>query len=1718
MTLPPRRKVSGVKPGHTRGQQENKGKPTSPGVNESSLALSVQGVSNMTVTLTKREATKLRRIHRAMKCRDGQEHASFRKSGDERMVVDSGASKSFVKSSKWLKELRSRIKLTVQNATGGKSSSAGHGKVKIRVLLPDGTQMDLKRLGEAYHLPNLTYSLLSVSSLCKKGFSVKFTPEGAWIITPERIRVKLEQEEGLYFLPTAKVQVDAKRRKTRSASEHEPKDCARAKMDARTRRCLKALKWCEYDQACARSLGLGGVTIPAVLSVAHAEARLARYKRRAKKFEATAMLEMDARAERAARREKTRKLDPAPKRGKGSKSGEADKGKKPKAPAEPEWTQAKPGGKHASNQENISVFAPPKALEKWAHRRCPSARSVPSKAKRAAKSKDARKSKPTTTPRKMRENEVANKTADDPAGEATKLKRQIQEAKNLLENANSRLADAVRDNALRQSDDQRAAADRELARVREWHRVHRIMCHASKEDTDKAYLDGTYARGQGNSLRAVFKKLPHHTEKYCSVCLRGKFTKRGRKLFQDELKARRPGEVVHADLVGPLPEATKGERYMCTFTDAASGKMWVYAIRRKKFAVECLEKLLKDMKFERVNTAKDHKLEEMKVLISDRGGEFTSRITGGVAESLFNRVCKKHGIKQLFTSAYTSKHNGKAERTNRTISEGMRCALLDSGMKWAWWPEAAKHACFTLNRIVRVKTGSSAHQRYCGLRPDSKNLIPFGQTGECALDKPKNKKGKMVKSIHVRMIGYPENSKGYEVIDKKGRRITLEHVEWGHARDPLKEGYTTDQDEMVKASIEHDPRKVDDHVEAPIDQGIIQGLEDHQVRNSANRTGNEAIQFERPIHHAEVHKEGVFRQVDASTGSASHIKKDEARDMLTKWAANKGVGYELEFQNENPKGGQSRTRYEIYKSARTYNDYRKLLSEGKIKGPKTGFGTGDLLNDFQKGFLKITKVARVATANIASSSSEDDITDVNLRKIQDGFDPDPALLVDKMSESQRRMHCIQHADAYCTELKQHHEDDEFDIKRVNSNLHQAEDRSTYMAAMLENLQMHLAAPGADNDIDLNRNEFAQAMHREIVCGKTTPLSDKEARESEDWELWRDSIKLEQAALQKMGTFELCPRSKMLSRGKKPKSVKNVYKIKTLKDGNIERFKCRMVVRGFSLHPNDEFHESYSSVMSPATMRLMAYLEVQSGEVLSSADVGNAFLEADLPDTEEIYIEIHPDAEIEGYPRADWVFRLRKCLYGLPQSGRGFQREYNKVMHGAGFVRSKHDDCLWVKHDPIHGRIMCSNYVDDLLCLTASEHLRDWWRALLLARFAKVTFEDIADYMLGIRLDRGTDKNGMKYIELSHEASIDKMADAAQVKNHRRVDSPMDPTTMRKKKEGEDDLSKYKPPYEYASVLGSVMYIANMTRPDLVTAVNKLSRFTTNPSHTHFKALTRLIAFTYQTRGRKLRYTQTPHDVEHDPFRLQVACDSSFADCPDTQRSTVGRCMWMGRKCSGLIDWKSHLPAQVAQSTTEAEVQAAIEVSKDVIYMRGLLYGIGYPQKGSTRAQIDSTSCIQQLNALSGVSKARHYLVALRKVQEVRHLGIMHTHRVDTSDNVADLFTKPLTVMPFWRLSSRVMGDKYADHSHAEFRDEALRQEIGGGSIKGIRRNLQLQQRMTASDGPMAVDDKAQRKREEMEGKRLSTVANIMSMQLAKSFTDMCHEIMSKMSDSSSDDD
>ena len=89
--------------------------------------------------------------------------------------------------------------------------------------------------------------------------------------------------------------------------------------------------------------------------------------------------------------------------------------------------------------------------------------------------------------------------------------------------------------------------------------------------------------------------------------------------------------------------------------------------------------------------------------------------------------------------------------------------------------------------------------------------------------------------------------------------------------------------------------------------------------------------------------------------------------------------------------------------------------------------------------------------------------------------------------------------------------------------------------------------------------------------------------------------------------------------------------------------------------------------------------------------------------------------LEEMDPEEYVYRLRKSLYGMPFSGRTFQRVMEEFMDKIGFRRCISDKCVYIKW--VNGkRIIVMTYVDDLVCLTGCEELREWWNGELRKRF------------------------------------------------------------------------------------------------------------------------------------------------------------------------------------------------------------------------------------------------------------------------------------------------------------------------------------------------------------------------------------------------------------------
>ncbi|CAI7864614.1 unnamed protein product [Closterium sp. NIES-54] len=185
--------------------------------------------------------------------------------------------------------------------------------------------------------------------------------------------------------------------------------------------------------------------------------------------------------------------------------------------------------------------------------------------------------------------------------------------------------------------------------------------------------------------------------------------------------SKKPLELVHMDLVGPLPvQGHKGERYFLTIVDDWSRLMWAYPLKQKDHAASTIKEDWLPFVEKQAECV-------VKRIRTDRVGEFLG------AE--MTAWLKKQGIQRELTTTYSPQSNGVAERANRTILETARALLIGSGVGNSMWPHAVRHATVARNRVLtkvvahvpkkyRSKLGASAI--WCvhlGLAAESKGRL-----------------------------------------------------------------------------------------------------------------------------------------------------------------------------------------------------------------------------------------------------------------------------------------------------------------------------------------------------------------------------------------------------------------------------------------------------------------------------------------------------------------------------------------------------------------------------------------------------------------------------------------------------------------------------------------------------------------------------------------------------------------------------------------------------------------------------------------------------------------------------------------------------------------------------------------------------------------------------------------------------------------------------------
>lgn len=241
---------------------------------------------------------------------------------------------------------------------------------------------------------------------------------------------------------------------------------------------------------------------------------------------------------------------------------------------------------------------------------------------------------------------------------------------------------------------------------------------------------------------------------FCSSCIEGK---QHRNSFQQrQQRAELPGEIMHADLCGPMETASLGgAKYFLCFTCDYSRLRIVYFLKEKSETIGKINEMLQ--------VVKNQCGSPLKTFQCDGGLEFNN-------ESV-RKLLKLNGITMAITNPYTPEQNGCAERSNRTIVELARTMRLSKNLPKFLWAETVNTAVYILNRTGTSRVqDKTPYELFTGKNVHVKNLRIFGTP--CFVHVPKQHRKKWdSKSQRGILVGYSDSIEGYRIWLKSSNQI-----------------------------------------------------------------------------------------------------------------------------------------------------------------------------------------------------------------------------------------------------------------------------------------------------------------------------------------------------------------------------------------------------------------------------------------------------------------------------------------------------------------------------------------------------------------------------------------------------------------------------------------------------------------------------------------------------------------------------------------------------------------------------------------------------------------------------------------------------------------------------------------------------------------------------------------------------------------------------------
>lgn len=177
---------------------------------------------------------------------------------------------------------------------------------------------------------------------------------------------------------------------------------------------------------------------------------------------------------------------------------------------------------------------------------------------------------------------------------------------------------------------------------------------------------------------------------------------------------------------------------------------------------------------------------------------------------------------------------------------------------------------------------------------------------------------------------------------------------------------------------------------------------------------------------------------------------------------------------------------------------------------------------------------------------------------------------------------------------------------------------------------------------------------------------------------------------------------------------------------------------------------------------------------------------------------------------------------------------------------------------------------------------------------------------------------------------------------------------------------------YQEVVGSLLYAAQITHPDISFAVNNVSRFNTQHSNEHWDAVLRVLRYLNGTSDYKLQFQK------RKTIEIEAYSDADYASDVDKRRSCTG---YVIKIAGAAVSWHSKRQEVVALSSTEAEYIALSTTAKEIVWISQFIFEVSGVNLQPVKIFCDNTSAIKLAKSDAYRERTKHIDVRYHQIRD-----------------------------------------------------------------------------------------------------------------------------------------